>query len=269
MSETICFLGVGNMGSALIEGALGSGKFKSQDITAFDMDSSRLDALVGVRGISKAQTALEALKGKNYVFLCVKPQQMSGLLTGISEHITLDQCLVSIAAGITTQTIEKHFIHKVPVIRTMPNTPALVGCGMSALTKGRYASDSHLGFVEGFFSSVGQTLVFQESDFDSVTAISGSGPAYFFYMTEILMRSAEDLGFSKETASKLVLVTLQGAAKMLGQGQDPSEQRRKVTSPGGTTQAAIEHLKQQNWEQVFIEAVRKAKARSSELSKLY
>jgi pyrroline-5-carboxylate reductase len=215
--------------------------------------------------IKIASSSSAALLGADFIFLCVKPQQMKALLEGIQSQVTEKQCLVSIAAGVESSTIEKPFSLKIPVVRVMPNTPALVQCGMSVVTPGRFARTNHLVFVKRFLASISQVMALPESQFDSVTALSGSGPAYLFYLTESLMQAGEKIGLSKSVADQLSRQTILGAAKMLQDGASPTELRQKVTSPGGTTEAALTYLKRKQWSQNFIKAVQKARDRSKEL----
>ncbi len=264
-SFKVAFLGVGNMGNALIAGAVRSKFLRPIEIKAFDVDGAKLRKLKSKLKIQVCGSALKAVENCDYVFLCVKPQQMESLLAEISAILQMDQCLVSIAAGISAGQIESNFRFPVRAIRVMPNTPALVGAGMSVITKGKHGSSSDLAFCQKFFKAVGEVMVLPEERFDAVTAVSGSGPAYLFYLTESLERAAEQAGLPKEAAQKLSRATMIGAAKLLEGLDSPEELRRKVTSPGGTTEAAIKHLESQNWQQIFVDAIRKAKERSKEL----
>ncbi|MBI2916223.1 MAG: pyrroline-5-carboxylate reductase [Elusimicrobia bacterium] len=255
------------MGGALVRGALDSRFLDARNVFVFDLDPERMKALKSEHSVASANSNAEAVKNSEFVFLCVKPQGMDALLTEIKEFVRRDHCLVSIAAGVQTKTIEKHFSLPVPVVRVMPNTPALARCGMSVLTKGRFAQDAHLDFVSQFFLAVGKVTVLTEEHFDAVTAVSGSGPAYFFYLTESLRRAAEELGLPHDVAELLSRQTLLGSARMLEGSDSPEDLCRKVTSPGGTTESALRYLSEKNWADVFAQAVRKAKERSQELSK--
>jgi len=260
------FLGFGNMGSAIIQGAVASGFLKASNITAFDVDKELLKRNCRKCSVAPAGSAREAVEKSEYVFLCVKPQQMIGLLREIKESVAPDKCLVSIAAGVKTASIEKNLKIPVPVVRVMPNTPALVRRGMSVLAQGAFAGKRHMLFVAGLFSSVGKTVVLPEKNFDAVTAVSGSGPAYLFYLAEGLKESALKMGIPAKAAGMLALETIMGAAVMLEGSVPPEELRRKVTSPGGTTEAAIKYLERKKWRRIFLEAVSKAEQRSRELS---
>lgn len=261
----VSFLGAGNMGGALVEGAIKSGFLKPSDITIYDLDLKRLENFKEIP-LNIASSLEEALKGADYIFLCVKPQQMKELLLKIKDKVKAKQCLISIAAGVTIKSVEKYFLNFVPVIRVMPNTPALVGCGMAAVTGGRFANKKQVRFSFDFFSSVGKAVVLPEKHFDAVTAVSGSGPAYFFYLTEILSEAARKMGLPEGPAELLSKQTMIGSAKMLSLNSFAKDLRKKVTSPGGTTEAAIKYLEKRKWSKIFLEAARKAKERSKILS---
>ena len=265
----LAFLGVGNMGSALIEGALNSEIVKAGSVTAYDVRKESLLSLKKKLGIKAASSNRDAVLKSDFIFLCVKPGQMEDLLREIKPDLAQDQCLVSIAAGVTTEMIENALApKKMPLIRVMPNTPALVGNGMAAVTKGRYASSKQIQFAVRFFSSVGKAAVLDETLFDAVTAVSGSGPAYVFYLAESLERACRGLGFSRQASETLVRQTLLGAGVMLSKdSRSARELRRNVTSPGGTTEAALRYLEEKRWSEIFVEAVKKAAERSRDLGR--
>lgn len=260
----LAFLGAGNMGGALIQGALRAGLVRPRQISVYDVDRAKLKALSKKWGVAASASSREAARGADYIFLCVKPQQMRDLAGEIREDVTKRQCLVSIAAGLSTQILES-FFGNVPVVRVMPNTPALAGSGMTAVTRGRYASPRHQSFALRFFASVGKAVVLDEKHFDAVTAVSGSGPAYLFYLAEALQEAAARLGLPSAVAGLLARETLAGSGQMLKNGADPVLLRRQVTSPGGTTEAALRFLEAGGWKNTFVRAVRKAKDRSQEL----
>lgn len=265
MKIKLAVLGTGNMGSALAGGALKIGVVKPTEIFAFDIDKKRLQKAKRELKIQTVLSNIEAVKKSSHILVCVKPQQMPNLLNEIKKAITADQCLISIAAGISTQSIEKVLSLPVPVIRVMPNTPALIQSGVSVIAQGKFSEKKHLEFAKRFFSSIGSVTVLREKYFDAVTAVSGSGPAYLFYLAESLEKTAQKLGLTGETAKNLVYGTFFGASKMLMTGISPQELRKQVTSPGGTTEAAICHLEKMKWREIFEEAVLKAKKRSEEL----
>ena len=262
----VAFLGSGNMGSALVQGGLKSGILKASQVQAYDVKKESLGRLKKKTGIKAASSNAGAVRGSDYVFLCVKPQQMRDLLAEIKDEVGNKPCLISIAAGVTTGSIEKAFYpRKARVIRVMPNTPALIGKGMAAVTRGRFAAPSDARFAVRFFSSVGKAVVLPERLFDAVTAVSGSGPAYVFYLAESLQKACKALGLPKAAAETLFKQTVMGAGMMLGNARSPEELRLSVTSPGGTTESALRHLEKKKWSEIFVQAVKKARDRSREL----
>ncbi len=264
----VAFLGLGNMGRALIQGAVRSKFLKPSELTGFDVDRKKSSSLQSELKINIAASNVQAVQGARFVFLCVKPQSMGDLLLEIKQDLNSKQCLISIAAGIPTQKIENWLHSPISVVRVMPNTPALVQSGVSAATKGRHAKKSDIDFAVRFFSSVGKVAVLPEKHFDAVTAVSGSGPAYIFYLTEALEKAAYSLGLPKEICSLFSRHTFIGAAKMMAESAIPAlELRKAVTSPGGTTESAIRFLEEHRWQKAFVNAVRKARDRSRELSK--
>lgn len=265
----IAFLGAGNMGSALIRGALKAKAVKAKDVTAFDVQSDALARLKKAAGIRSAKSNADAVSAANYIFLCVKPQQMAEVLAGIKGRISPKQCLISIAAGVRTEKIEAAFgPAPVSVVRVMPNTPAMIGFGASAVCGGKAAREADIRFAIKFFASVGKAVRVSEEAMDAVTALSGSGPAYVFYLAEALLKAARAEGLASDAAKVLIEQTLLGSARMLGGKDSPSQLRRKVTSPGGTTEAALRHLEESKWAETFVEAVRRAAERSRQLSRL-
>ena len=200
------------------------------------------------------------------IFLVVKPYQIEEVLKEISGNVKQTQLVISIAAGIKTQKIEK-YLKKTAVIRVMPNTPALIGSGAIAITPGRYAKKSDLQFAKKLLSSCGIVVDVTEKDMDAVTALSGSGPAYIFYIAEVMRETAEKLGMQKDVVKKLVNQTLLGASKMLILSDDePENLRQRVTSKGGTTEAAFKVLLENNFGKIFEKAIIAAAKKSKEIS---
>lgn len=264
--KKLAFLGAGNMGSALIEGALDSGMVRSGSITVFDVKRETLSRIRKKTGVRTATSVRDAMKGADTIFLCVKPQQMGLLLREVADWIKTGQCLVSIAAGVTTRRIERHLPGRNPVIRAMPNTPAMIRCGMTVVTRGRFAGKSHERFAMSFFATVGKVMVLPERYFDAVTAISGSGPAYLFHLAESFEEACRALKLPRSGSEILFKQTLLGAGMMLADSRTPAELRKQVTSPGGTTESALRYLDSRKWSRIFVEAVKKARDRSRQLS---
>ncbi|MBU0952091.1 MAG: pyrroline-5-carboxylate reductase [Elusimicrobia bacterium] len=263
-TDKILFLGAGNMAESIISGLINSNSFLKHRITATDIRKERLSYLSKKYGISISPKNIGSY---DILVIAVKPQQMPDLLAGLSGKITKKQTVVSVAAGISTSFIEK-FLGKVPVIRTMPNTPVFVREGMAALCAGKYASKNNSNRAATLFSCAGKTIVLSEKHFDTVTSISGSGPAYLFYFAESMIKAAEKMGLDKTTAKTLVIQTLFGASKMLrSSGEAPELLRQRVTSPGGTTEQAIKYFEAKKLKTIVLEAVKCAKKRSKELTK--
>lgn len=264
MNGNLTFIGGGNIAQAIIGGLLETG-FSPDRMTVAD-PSPEQGATIERLGVAWDTDNLKAVDSADLVFLCVKP----GLAQTVCEALagSLDQkCLISVAAGITTTQL-KQWSQSGLVVRCMPNTPALVRSGMLGLYADPSVAAPIRDEVVACLSSVGITEWFtREADLDAVTAISGSGPAYFFYLMETMVKAAEKMGISKATATTLVTQTALGAAKMAHQNpQSPEILRQQVTSPGGTTQAACETLSQGGFDALVIEACEAAKVRSETLS---
>lgn len=257
-------IGVGKMGNALLDGIIDSGFFHPQEISVYDINSNIIDEIsdkanVGILPID------EMPEHCNTLLIAVKPQQLVDILPKLSR-VTDKNLIISILAGTKTSRYE-NILGNIPVIRAMPNTPALLRQGITVLSKGKYALDNDLALAENIFKSVGKVTVLDENLQDIVVAISGSGPAYFFLFCEYLIDAAVDLGLKKSTAELLVIETITGAAKMLKETNMSSlELRQMVTSKGGTTQAATQIFNQNKLQKIFFDAVASAKKRSEELS---
>lgn len=265
--KTIAFIGGGNMAEALIRGLLAARGLPPQQVIATDIRPDRLESLARQFGIRTLADNAGAVREADIVLLAVKPQQMSAALSVLRSQITSHQLIVSIAAGVTTARIEREVGGAARVVRVMPNTPALVGAGAAALCKGAHATDDDLAIARSILDAVGVTVHVEEQLMDAVTALSGSGPAYIFRVAEAMIKAGAEAGLSEELARKLTLQTVWGAAKLLKEtGEDPAELRRKVTSPGGTTEAALKVMNEHKLLDIFVEAIRAAQARGQELS---
>jgi len=235
-NKTVAFIGAGNMGEALIRGLLGAKMVPPSRIIAADVRAERREFFMSSFGVQAVDDNVEAVKAADIVLLAVKPQQMSELLAGLKPVMSGAKLMISIAAGVTTARIEQELGGQARVVRVMPNTPALVGAGAAALAKGAYATNNDLVSAESILGAVGIVVRVEEKLMDAVTALSGSGPAYIFYVTEALIRAGVAAGLDEALAKKLAIQTVFGAAKLLVEsGEEPESLRRKVTSPGGTT----------------------------------
>lgn len=254
------------MGEALIVGLLASGWRKPKDIVATGRREERLREVSARHGIDTTLDNAAATQGAEVVVIAVKPQDIESLLSEISGRVTPDQTVLSIAAAIPTSLIERR-LGAVPVVRAMPNTPALVHEGMAGVAPGRHADEPHLKLAKDVLEHVGRVAIVPESYLDAVTAVSGSGPAYFALLAEAMIEAGILLGLSREVSTDLVIQTMLGSAKLLrDERMHPVELREMVTSPGGTTIRAIRELEQSGVRAAFLNAIQAAMERSTELA---
>jgi len=263
--DTIAVLGAGKMGEALISGLLKAG-LPAEKLVITERYPARAREMTE-RYQVRAVSNLEAAKAADTLVLAVKPQDMDDLLTELSPAVTPERLVVTIAAGITTSAIERRLVEGVPVIRVMPNTPALVGEAMSVLAPGSNATEEHLARAEAIFRPVGKVLRLPESQLDAVTALSGSGPAYVFFLVEAMTDAGILLGLPRSVAHDLIVQTIYGSAVMLREsGEHPVALREAVTSPGGTTIAAIRELERHGVRAALLAALEAARDRSRQLA---
>ncbi|MBX6381712.1 MAG: pyrroline-5-carboxylate reductase [Microbispora sp.] len=261
----IAILGTGKMGEALLSGLVRAG-LRPDEIVATARRPERAQALRERYGVRIAGNA-EAAKLAETLILAVKPQDMGALLTEISPHVAADRLVISVAAGITTAFVEARLGEGVPVVRVMSNTPVLVDEAMSVISAGAHASEEHLKRTEELLSPVGKVLRIPESQQDAATALSGSGPAYFFYLVEAMVDAGILLGMPRAAALDMVTQSIVGAAIMLrDSGEHPVILREAVTSPGGTTIAAIAELERHKVRAAFLDAIEAACERSRRLA---
>jgi len=267
--QNIAFVGAGNMASALIRGLIGTATVPADEIIAADPERERIGALAEQLGIRTTRDNAEAVREATVIVLATKPQVFAQVLPGIAAAMPPDALLVSIAAGVPTARIERSLPAGSRVVRTMPNTPALVGAGATAIAAGRYATDADLDLVETLFRSVGIAVRVPEAQIDAVTGLSGSGPAYVFAMIEALRDAGTREGLPEQTALRLASQTVFGAARLLlDQKETPEVLRERVTSPGGTTRAGLDALAAAGFADAILGAVHAATRRSSELGKV-
>ncbi len=257
------------MGSALVKGWINNRLMSAAQITAVDIDAAKLKKTAAALKIQTQAHPNEALRNASHVLLAVKPQHINQLLAESGPSISPKTLVVSIAAGISTAQIEKALPQGCPVVRVMPNTPALLGVGMAAVAGGQKAKRTHIQRVLKLFAAVGKAVEVLEDQMDLVTAVSGSGPAYFFHMVETMTEAGIKGGLDPKVARLLVAQTALGAARMiLETGKTPSELRIQVTSPGGTTQAALETMDQRGFKETVEEAIKSAARRGAELRRM-
>lgn len=269
-NPTIAFIGAGNMAASIIGGLVAQG-VEASSIIASDPFSETLQRLSETIPVRTTQNNHTAIADAEVVVLAVKPQVMEQVLLDLQETVQENKPLIiSIAAGIEINSLDKWLGGGCAIIRCMPNTPALVQTGATALFANSAVNDKQRQQADSILSAVGLALwVEEEPLLDAVTALSGSGPAYFFLVMEAIQAAGEELGLSQEVAEKLTLQTALGAAKMaINSDVDAAELRRRVTSPGGTTEQAIHTLEEGGLRALFNRALNAAKIRSEELARL-
>jgi pyrroline-5-carboxylate reductase len=260
----IAILGTGKMGEALLSGLLRAGRPASAVVVAVRREDrgAELQARYGVQ----VTDAASAAKVADTLVLAVKPQDMGRLLDEIAPMVTPDKLVISVAAGITTTFIVQRLGTDAPVVRVMSNTPVLVDEAMSVISAGAYAREEHLRLAEELLRPVGKVLRIPESQQDAATALSGSGPAYVYYLVESMVDAAILLGMARGTALEMVTQAVYGAATMLREtGEHPVILREAVTSPGGTTISAIRELEKHGVRAAFLAAIEAARDRGREL----
>jgi pyrroline-5-carboxylate reductase len=264
--QRIAVLGAGNMGTALIRGMLTAHWCKPQNLTATNPRQARCDALAKELGIRAGTSNAEAAKWCSVLLLAVKPQILPAVLQEVAPAVTKDKLVVSIAAGVTTRTIEGYLPAGTPVVRTMPNLGATVQLGATAVCRSAHARDEDLRVAEAIFESVGVVAEVDESLMDAVTGLSGTGPMYIFQVIEGLSDAGVKMGLSRDVSNKLVVQTVLGAARLVqATGQHPGLLKDQVTSPGGTAIAALHRLESGGLKALLMDAVETATKRSQEL----
>ena len=264
----IAFIGCGNMAQSLIGGMIANGT-SSSNIAVADPSDTATAVAEKKWNVTVAANNNEAVSDADVVVLAVKPQQMQTVLTGIADHLT-DQLLVSIAAGIQTKDMLNWAnTSQVAIVRCMPNTPALLQCGATGLFAASNVTSEQRKIAEEILNAVGLTAwVDQESQLDAITALSGSGPAYFFLMIEAMTEAATELGLNKDLAIQFATQTALGAARMTTESDvEPAQLRKNVTSPAGTTEAALNSFNNNNFTEIVAQAMQAADKRAGELGR--
>ncbi|HEY7196574.1 MAG TPA: pyrroline-5-carboxylate reductase [Gaiellaceae bacterium] len=265
--SAIAVLGAGKIGESLVAGLVSAKWCEPSELVATVRDEQRAEELAERYGITTTLDNAEAVRGAPIVVIAVKPQDIEGLLAQIEDAVEPGQTVLTIAAAIPTALIESHLAAGVPVVRAMPNTPASVHEGMAGIAAGAHAGEEHVAQAEDVLSHLGRTVRVSEDYLDAVTAVSGSGPAYFALLAESMIEAGILLGLGREIATDLVVQTMLGTAKLLRDGHmHPVELREMVTSPGGTTIAAIRELEQAGVRAAFLNAIQAAMVRSKELA---
>ena len=268
LDKTIGFLGAGNMAEALIRGLVQDGVVTPERIIASGPRGDRLAELAGAYRIETTTDNAALAKQAEILVLSVKPQILERVLREVASAIPPGALVVSVAAGIDTATIESHLPSGARVVRAMPNMPALVRAGATAISRGRHATDADLVEAKTIFDAVGLTIVLDESQLDAVTGLSGSGPAYIFLILEALADAGVKVGLSRRTAQRLAAQTVMGSAKLLlDTDEHPGKLKDMVTSPGGTAIAGLHTLEEGGLRTTLINAVETATKRARELGR--
>lgn len=268
MTKKIAFIGAGNMGQAMIKGLIKSGLYTPENIVIYDAYQPLLDKLAGELSVTTAKTPTEAVAQVETIIFAVKPYVLPGLLADLKGQLTIDHLLISVAAGVPLATIEGILGSNRRIVRVMPNTPALVGEGMSAVVKNQVATEDDNQAVLEIFRSFGKAEAVTENLIDAVIGVSGSSPAYVYMFIEALADGAVLEGLTRPQAYEFAAQTVLGAAKMvLETGEHPGVLKDNVSSPGGTTIEAVKVLEDQGFRSAVINAVRAAAEKNREMSK--
>jgi len=263
----IAILGAGRIGEALLTGLLSSGWRTREQLVVTARSEGRVEELRSRHGVEATTSNADAVAGAEIVVVAVKPQDIDALLGEIGGLLVPEQTVLTVAAAIPTAHIEERIAEGVPVVRAMPNAPSTVHEGMAGICAGAHAGDAQLALAEEVLTHLGRVVRVPEQAMDAVTALSGSGPAYFALLAEAMIEAGILLGVSREVSTTLVVQTMLGTAKQLRDlGMHPVELREAVTSPGGTTIAAIRELEQAGVRAAFLNAIQAAMTRSRELA---
>lgn len=268
MTQTICFIGGGNMAQSLIGGLINNG-YDSQHIIVSDPDSKRLQILAEQYSVRTSENNLPAVEAADVLVLAVKPQVLAQVCQQLQPAVQQKRPLIiSIAAGIRSTDIERWLGGNLSVVRTMPNTPSLIQAGATGLYANAATSSEQKVTAEQILKAAGLTLWVEKEDLlDAVTALSGSGPAYYFLIMQAMQHAGEKLGLDKQSADLLARQTALGAARMATEGEDdPATLRAKVTSKGGTTAAAIASFEASQLDEIILRALTAARDRATELA---
>jgi pyrroline-5-carboxylate reductase len=265
--KKVAFLGAGKMGGIILQALLKNGLLSAKSTHATVAHEERAKELAAKLKVKVGTNNVEAAKGADVIVIGVKPQVVEDVVREISGQVTPEQLIVSVAASVPTSMIEKNLAPNVPVIRAMPNTPCLLGAGMTAICKGKHASAEHVALTSHLFNVVGRTVVVDEKHMDAVTALSASGPAYIYIILESLAEAGVKVGLPRDIATLLAAQTTLGAAKVvLETGDHPALLKDAVTTPAGCTIDAIMELEEGKLRVTLIKAVVKAAQRAKELA---
>lgn len=266
VGQKVGFIGCGKMASAIIKGVLDSKFLSNKDIIASEVSDEFANNKKSELGIEVFTDNKFVAKNSDVIFLATKPHFIKDVLSEIKQELTSDKLIVSIAAGVSTKTIEDEIGSQIPVIRVMPNAPALILEGMSGIAKGQFAKDEHIDFVKEFLSKIGKCILIDEDKIDVLTAISGSGPAFFYQIIHEMALGGKCLGLNYEDALLLAIQTAIGSAKLMMQSDLTAEELvQNVATKGGCTEVGINFMKTANTEKLFYELIEKTAQKSKGL----
>lgn len=265
--KKVSFVGAGAMAEAIIAGIVEQQVLESKQIYVMNkQNKARLQELEDTYGIKGSQDHDTVLSDADLIVIATKPDDVEGALREMAPYITEEQLLVSVIAGVSTTSIVESVGKEMPVVRTMPNTSAMIGQSATAICKGKFATNTHIQQTEALFEAIGTVSVVAEEQMHIVTGISGSGPAYIYYIVEAMEQAAAEEGLASDVAKQLITQTILGAGKMLQtQPESASQLRENVTSPNGTTAAGIAALERHTVDEAVIDCVKSATRRSEEL----
>lgn len=269
MDTTIGFIGAGEMAEAIISGIQPSGQFTALTVINYS-DKVKLNRLQHLYNVNVTNDYENAIRNKDIIVLAVKPKNLHEAILSIRPFLTKNQLIISVVAGIRLATIEQWLPTETVVIRAMPNTSAKVHASATAISIGTFATEKEIKLAKKVFTSIGSVSIVNDNQMDTVTAIAGSGPAYFYYLAEIMINSAIEKGLSAEEARAFVAQTMLGSATRLSVSEKPaSELYQEIMSPGGTTEAAISYLNESNSNLHFKEAINHAYNRSATIGQIF
>ncbi|RLL41721.1 pyrroline-5-carboxylate reductase [Oceanobacillus piezotolerans] len=269
MNKKIAFVGAGSIAEAIVSGIINAKVVPASNLFVTNRENTqRLEELSARYQVNALSDREEVISNADIVVLAMKPYDLEQSLSAIKGYLKEDQFIISILAGVSTERITELAGINIPVVRVMPNTSAFIGFSATALSKGKFAKEEHLLQAEQLFQTVGTTVLVPEKDMHTITAISGSGPAYIYYIVEAMEKAAIEAGLDSNIAKELITQTVIGAGNMLKlSGEEPDILRKKITSPKGTTEAGIEILEKHHVQRIMMECVKSAKERSEELGK--
>ncbi|MGJ9459208.1 pyrroline-5-carboxylate reductase [Oceanobacillus sp. CF4.6] len=267
MNKRITFLGAGSLAEAIISGIIKSELIAKENIYVTNKsNTARLEYMQKGYQVQCSTDKNELAKEADIIVLAMKPNDAIDSIQSIKTYLNNNQLVISVIAGLSTEKIERAIGIDIPVMRVMPNTSALIGHSATAISPGKYVTNEHIQVTDQLFRTVGLTKMIEEKDMHTVTAISGSGPAFIYYLVESMERAALEAGLDAETASELLAQMVIGAGIMLQKsGKTPEVLRENITSPGGTTEAGIEVLKRHEFQETIISCINDARCRSIEL----